>query len=279
MANSKTDRDPILVLGGNGKTGRRVADRLRSMGRAVRVGARSASPRFDWEDRSTWAAALRGAGSAYVSFQPDLAVPGARATLSAFFAEAVASGVERLVLLSGRGEVEAQDAERALQASGADWTILRCSWFCQNFSEGAFLEPVRAGEVALPVGAVTEPFVDVEDIADVAVTALTRPGHSGRLYELTGPRAISFAQAVSTIAEAAGREVRFVSVPPEAFRAGLLEAGVPAPEIDLILYLFATVLDGRNEPTADGVQRALGRAPRDFADYARRAAASGVWKV
>jgi uncharacterized protein YbjT (DUF2867 family) len=268
-----------LVLGSNGKTGRRVADRLRSMGHSVREGSRSANPRFDWEDRSTWAAALDGASSAYVSYQPDLAVPGALETVTAFFAQAVASGVKRLVLLSGRGENEAEDAEAALQVSGADWTILRCSWFCQNFSESFLVEPVLAGEVALPVSHVVEPFVDVEDVADVAVAALTQPGHSGQLYELTGPRPISFAQAVASIAQATARDIRFVSVSPQDFRAALLNAQVPAPEVDLVLYLFATVLDGRNERATDGVQRALGRPPRDFSKYVERTAASGVWKV
>ncbi len=268
-----------LVLGSNGKTGRRVADRLLSMGRGVRRGSRSAHPRFDWEDRTSWAAALDGVGSAYVSFQPDVAVPGALDALTAFFSEALARGVTRLVLLSGRGEAEAEEVEQALQATGADWTILRCSWFCQNFSEGFLLEPILAGELALPVGPVAEPFVDAEDIADVAVAALTQPGHSGQLYELTGPRAITFAQAVSAIGEACGRNIRFASITPDHFRAGLLAAQVPAVEVDLILYLFATVLDGRNTPVADGVQRALGRAPRDFSDYARRTADTGVWKA
>jgi uncharacterized protein YbjT (DUF2867 family) len=278
MTSTQVQAGTTLVLGSNGKTGRRVADRLRSMGLPVRMGSRSANPRFDWDDRSTWAAALAGARSAYVSYQPDLAVPGALDTVSTFFAQAVASGVERLVLLSGRGEVEAEDAEKALQASGAGWTILRCSWFCQNFSESFLLESVLAGEVALPVSHVAEPFVDVEDIADAAVAALTQPGHSGQLYELTGPRAISFAQAVASIGQAAARDIRFASVSPADFRAGLLAAHVPAPEVDLILYLFTTVLDGRNERVTDGVQRALGRPPRDFEGYVQRTAASGVWK-
>jgi uncharacterized protein YbjT (DUF2867 family) len=278
MTSTQVQAGTTLVLGSNGKTGRRVADRLRSMGLPVRMGSRSANPRFDWDDRSTWAAALAGARSAYVSYQPDLAVPGALDTVSTFFAQAVASGVERLVLLSGRGEVEAEDAEKALQASGAGWTILRCSWFCQNFSESFLLESVLAGEVALPVSHVAEPFVDVEDIADAAVAALTQPGHSGQLYELTGPRAISFAQAVASIGQATARDIRFASVSPADFRAGLLAAHVPAPEVDLILYLFTTVLDGRNERVTDGVQRALGRPPRDFEGYVQRTAASGVWK-
>lgn len=271
---------PTLVIGANGKTGRRVAERLRGMGRAVRAVSRSTQPPFDWQDRSTWAAALQGMRQAYVTFQPDLAVPGALEVVSAFFAQAVQSGCERLVLLSGRGEPEAQEAEEALKASGADWTILRCSWFNQNFSESFLVEPLLAGEVALPVGAVGEPFIDVDDIADVAVAALTQGAdrrHSGQLYELTGPQAVSFPQAIEAIAKATRREIRFVSISPDDMRAGLEQAQLDAPSVELILYLFRVVLDGRNERPADGVQRALGRPARSFADYVQRTAATGVW--
>jgi uncharacterized protein YbjT (DUF2867 family) len=266
-----------LVLGATGKTGRRVADRLSAAGHAVRLGSRGADPAFDWDDRATWGPALDGVSAVYVAFQPDLAVPGALETVTAFFAQAVASGTPRLVLLSGRGEVEAEQAEQALIASGADWTILRASWFHQNFSEKFFLEQVLAGEVALPAGPAAEPFIDVEDIADVAFAALTQPGHSGQLYELTGPRALTFPQAVAEIAAATGRDIAFVPVSPEDFRAGMVEAQVPDDVTALVIYLFTTVLDGRNTPLADGVQRALGRPPVDFSDYARRTAATGVW--
>jgi uncharacterized protein YbjT (DUF2867 family) len=241
------------------------------------MGSRSATPAFDWEDRSTWAAALDGAKQAYVTYQPDIAVPGGVEAVTAFFAQAVAAGCKRLVLLSGRGEIEAEQAEQALQASGADWTVLRASWFNQNFDESYFLEPIQAGELALPAGPAAEPFVDVDDIAEVAVAALTRPGHSGRLYELTGPRALTFDEAVAEIARATGREIAFVRVPPNAYANAMADAGLPQDVIDLTLYLFTTVLDGRNTQVCDGVRQALGREPRDFADYARRVAATGVW--
>lgn len=268
-----------LVIGGTGKTGRRVADRLRAMKRPVRIGSRSAEPGFDWDDRSTWGPALEGVHSAYVTFQPDLAVPRALEIVRAFFSEAVDTGVKKLVLLSGRGEVEAEHAEQALQAHKVDWTILRASWFAQNFSESHFLDSILAGEVALPVGEVPEPFVDVDDIAEIAVAALTQPGHSGQLYELTGPRALTFAEAVGEISRATGRNIRCGNVSPEAYRAALEEAQLPAETIDLVLYLFTTVLDGRNTPVTDGVRRALGRAPRDFFDYVQRTAATGVWSA
>jgi len=269
--------DETLVVGGTGKTGRRVVERLQRCGLPFRVASRSARPAFDWEDRETWSPCLDGMTQAYVTYYPDVSVPGAVNTLQSFFARAVEAGVRKIVFLSGRGEVEALQAEDALKVCGAEWTILRCSFFCQNFSESFFLDPILAGEMALPVGAVPEPFVDADDIADVAFAALTDDRHSGRLYELTGPRALSFAAAMEEIGHATGREIRYLTITPEAYRAALVEAQVPADVIDLLLYLFGTVLDGRNEPVADGVQRALDRQPRDFKEYVRRAAATGVW--
>ena len=266
-----------LVLGGTGKTGRRVAQRLAARGLPVRVGSRTGHPPFDWEDRHTWEPALRGAAQAYMCYQPDLAVPGADAAVAAFAAQAARSGVQRLVLLSGRGEDSAQRAEQAVQQCGTAWTILRAAWFSQNFSEGSFLPQVRSGEVALPAGDVPEPFVDADDIADVAVAALTQPGHAGQVYELTGPRLLTFAQAVQEIAKAAGRPVRYEPVSMSRFTAALAGQGEPAEVVALLAYLFSEVLDGRNAHVADGVQRALGRAPRDFGDHVRAAAQAGVW--
>jgi uncharacterized protein YbjT (DUF2867 family) len=267
---------PILVLGATGKTGRRVVARLSARGVPTRAGSRSAPSRFDWEDRSTWAPALRDVKSVYISYYPDVAIPGAAATVGAFAELAVCSGVSRLVLLSGRGEAEAERAEQAVGASGADVTILRSTWFAQNFSESYWVDMV-SGEVALPAGDTPEPFVDVDDLADVAVAALTDDRHIGQLYELTGPRLLTFAEAVAEIAKATGREVRYVPVSVQEYAAAAAEQGVPSEVIDLLTYLFGEVLDGRNAHLADGVQRALGRAPRDFADYARDAAATGVW--
>ena len=266
-----------LVLGGTGKTGRRVAERLAAAGKPVRVGSRSGTPPFDWNEPDTWAPALQGVGAIYLSYYPDLAVPGATDTVGAFVDEMLKLGIRRVVLLSGRGEEEAQETERVVQESGAAWTIVRCSWFFQNFSENYLREPVAAGEVVLPAGDVREPFVDADDIADVAFAALTEDGHVGRLYELTGPRMLTFAEAVDEISSATGREIRYVQVSPEEYAAAMVDAGVPPEFVWLLDYLFTTVLDGRNASLTDGVQQALGREPHDFSDYARSAAASGVW--
>ena len=277
MTRNTQDRGLTLVLGGTGKTGRRVIDRLEARGFPTRVGSRRASPPFDWNDEASWDSALRGVDSVYISYYPDLAIPGAVESVRSLAELAVNSGVTRLVLLSGRGEDEAQRAEQVVQETEVEWTILRCAWFSQNFSENYLLEPVIAGEVALPAADVPEPLVDANDIADVAVAALTESGHTGRLYELTGPRLLTLAEAVGEIASATGREIHFVPVSLEQYEAVLAQADVPAEWISFLTYLFREVLDGRNAHLADGVRRALGRQPSDFGDYVRAAAASGVW--
>jgi uncharacterized protein YbjT (DUF2867 family) len=270
---------PTLVLGGTGKTGRRVAERLETRGLPVRIGSRTGEPPFDWEDRSTWEPALQGARSVYVSYYPDLAVPGAVDTVGSLAELAVSSGVPRLVLLSGRGEPGAERSEEAVRDSGAELTVLRSTWFAQNFSENGWLDFVLSGEVALPAGDTPEPFIHVDDIADVAVAALTEEGHVGELYELTGPRLLTFAEAIDEISEAAGREIRYVPVSSEEFAAAAAEQGVPSEVIELLTFLFGEVLDGRNAHVTDGVKRVLDREPRDFAEYVRDAAATGVWNA
>jgi uncharacterized protein YbjT (DUF2867 family) len=252
-----------LVLGAGGKTGRRVVRRLEDRGVAVRAGSRSGTPRFDWDDRSTWAPALDGATAVYISYFPDLAAPGAAQTVGAL---ARLAAPRKLVLLSGRGEPEAQEAERLVREASPDATIVRCSWFAQNFSESFLAEPVAAGAVHFPAETVREPFVDVEDVADVAAAALTEPGHEGRLYELTGPRLLTFAEAVQEIARATGREITYTPVSVADFTAAM--DGEPAEVVELVTYLVSEVLDGRNERLANGVREALGREPRDFAEYA-----------
>ncbi|MEV5506424.1 NAD(P)H-binding protein [Streptomyces orinoci] len=264
---------PILVLGGTGKTGRKVARQLAARGLAVRIGSRSATPAFDWQSPATWPAALDGVRAVYVSYQPDLGFPGARETIGAFAETAVASGARRLVLLSGRGEEGAQASERALQDSGADWTVLRAGWFNQNFSEGFFLDAIRAGELALPTGDAVEAFVDTGDIAEVAVAALTDDRHIGETYELSGPRLLGFHEVTAELSRATGRDIRYLPIPEESFRAFLADNQLPPEFADLL----ALITDGRNAQVVDGVRRVLGRAPRDFADFARDAAASGVW--
>lgn len=267
----------ILVIGATGKTGRRILQRLNDRNIPALGVSFSSTPSFDWNNKATWEPVLNNIGTVYISYYPDLAIPGAVDAVAQFSNLAVKKGVQKLVLLSGRGEAEAQHCEDVVMDAGVDWTIVRASWFCQNFSEGNFLEPIQAGHVALPAGNIGEPFVDADDIADVAVAALTEAGHSKKLYEVTGPRLLTFKEAIAEIAKATGRDIKYEQVPVKAYADLLSEYGLPKDLIWLVNYLFAEVMDGRNESVADGVQQALGRKATDFSEFVRKTAATGVW--
>lgn len=270
---------PVLVTSATGKTGRRVAERLAARGVPLRAGSRGGQVPFDWADPSGWEAALSGADAAYVAYYPDLAAPGAPEAMTAFGRIARGCGVRRLVLLSGRGEPQAVVAEEALRsaAGDAELTVVRSAFFAQNFSEGALLDGVLGGEVVFPAGGSAEPFVDVDDLADVVVAALCGDGGAGAVHELTGPRALTFAEAAAELAGATGREVRYVAVTGPQYAALLAEYGVPQPEAAFLAELFTFLLDGHNATVTDGVKQALGRDPKPFAAFAAEAARDGAW--
>ena len=260
-----------LIVGGLGKTGRRVAQRLHARSVPVRLGSRSTAPAFDWNDEATWAEALDGVRAAYVTYHPDLAVPGAAEQVRRFSNVAVRSGVEQLVLLTGRGEPRVLPAERAVIESGARYTILRCAFFAQNFSEGAFA-PV-SDEIVFPQVPATEPFVDVDDIADVAVEALTSRRHDGGIYDLTGPRLMSFEDVARDLSRATGRNIRYVPVTFEAY-AEALAPYLPPEQVGFFIGLFRELFDGHNSHLSHDVERVLGRKARDFSNFAENARAA-----
>ncbi|MFD3638771.1 Rossmann-fold NAD(P)-binding domain-containing protein [Streptomyces griseus] len=269
----------VLVTSGTGKTGRRVVERLTALGVPVRSGSRTGEVPFDWQDETGWAAALRGVRAAYVAYYPDLAVPGAAEAMAAFGRTAAACGVRRVVLLSGRGEPRAAVAEEALRgaAGAAEVTVVRSAFFAQNFSESALLEGVLGGEVVFPAGTTAEPFLDLDDLADVVVAALTGEGHAGAVYELTGPRSLTFAEAAEELGRASGRAVRYVPVTADAYASMLAEFEGFGPEAEFLAELFAALLDGRNAGTTDDVKRVLGREPKDFSVFVSEAAGGGAW--
>ncbi len=277
MKSSQHIEKKTLVLGGNGKTGSRVAQRLLAAGMPVRIGSRSEAIPFDWEKQDTWERAVHGMDSVYITFQPDLAVPGSDTAIQTFSELAVKNGVKKLVLLSGRGEPEAQVCEDIVMNAGVDWSIVRASWFNQNFSESYMLDPIMAGFVAMPAANIGEPFVDVEDIADVAAAALMSNDHSKKLYEVTGPRLLTFRDAVMEIGKATGRNIEFLQIPIDEYKDQLIALHVPQEYISLLTYLFTEVLDGRNANITHGVEQALGRKPRDFSDFVKRTLTTGVW--
>jgi len=268
---------PILVIGKTAKTGLRVDQRLQALGYSTRGVSRSSSPAFDWEDVSSWRSALEGTQSAYVTFYPDLAIPSAEDTIREFIAVAKAVGLQHLVLLSGRGEQGAERAETVLMNSGLEWNVVRANWFMQNFSEGFMIERIVEGELMLPAGNIVEPFIDIDDIADVAVATLTRPELRNRLFEVSGPRAMTFAQCVAEISEAVGYPVKFTQITIEEFIHALRDQGLPEDMLWLMRELFTVVFDGRNSNPTKGVEQALGRPATDFSEYLRKVMATRAW--
>ena len=269
---------PILVVGATGKTGSRVVTKLEEAGMPVRRGSRNSDILFDWEIPETWAPALRGVSKAYVTYFPDLAFPGAVEQLEAFTKIAAASGLEHIVLLSGRGEHHARLGEDVVRNSGIPFTIVRSAWFAQNFSEGYLRDPILAGILPMPGGSIAEPIIDIDDIADVVFTALTQDGHSGELYEVTGPRLMTFADMAAALSAATGRPIQHVPITFEDFHANVAASGGEFVA-DVFTGIARETLDGRNAMVTDGVERALGRKPRDFTEFAATAAAWGVWNT
>jgi uncharacterized protein YbjT (DUF2867 family) len=267
----------ILVIGSTGKTGKRVVQRLEARSVSVRPGTRHSAIPFDWENTNTWRASLKGIKTAYVVYFPDLAMPSAHGVIGEFVKAAEEAGLRRIVLLSQRNEAHAQACEELLMTSSLEWTILRPSWFMQNFSEGGFLGPVLSGEVTAPDSGAPEPWVDLDDVADVAVEALLEDGHVGQVYEITGPELLTWDKAVAGIANITGRDVSYRTITPKEFEDTLIGDGFPEADASFVATLVAQILDGKNASAADGLKRALGREPRSFAQFAEDAQAGGCW--
>ncbi|MEM7461194.1 MAG: NmrA family NAD(P)-binding protein [Pseudomonadota bacterium] len=267
---------PTLIIGATGKTGSRVAKRLEARNLPVRRASRNAAIPFDWEDADTWTAALEGIGSAYVTYFPDLAFPGAVEKVAALAESARNAGVGRLVLLSGRGEHHARLGEEAVRESGVDYTLVRSAWFAQNFSEGYLRDPILDGVLPMPGGNVAEPIIDIDDIADVVVAALTEPHHSGKLYEVTGPSLLTFAEMAGVLSQTIGRPIQHIPISFEDFHAAIAQSG-DSFVADVFTAIARETLDGRNEQVTEGVMQALGRPPREFVEFATKAAQGGAW--
>ncbi len=279
--NGLMPKDTILILGASGKSGRRVAARLRLRGVATRLASRSSPTPFDWSDPTGWDAALDGATAVY------MVAPATVGPADEFVASAQSAGVRRVVLLSGRGAdswgdstfgLDMRAAESAVRSSALEWTVLRPNNFAQNFDEDLFLAPLRSGELALPAGETPEPFIDLEDVADVAAEVLTRPsGHIGATYELTGPDALTFGTAVEMISRASGQFITYKQISAAEYTALLVEQGVDAQDAEHVTEMFVLMENGSLATTTDTVASVLGRPPRSFQDYVLRTAATGVW--
>jgi len=274
----KQNKQNILVIGGTGKTGRRVVANLKKLDHHVRIGTRSGGPAFDWEDPSTYAPALKGMDRAYIVYYPDLAVPGAREAIQKLTEAAVQEGLEKVVLLSGKGEREAEACERIVADSGLNYTLVRASWFNQNFSEGAFVDFVRSNTVALPMPDAEIPFVDADDIADVVTKVLLDDQYNGATLTVTGPQKLTFAQVVDALSEGIGRKIQYQPITIYEFKEGMKEAGLPDSYIWLFAYLFEEVLGNPdNQEVSNDIVQVLGRKATDFRDYVKKTVQTNIW--
>ncbi|WP_299113193.1 SDR family oxidoreductase [uncultured Winogradskyella sp.] len=270
----------ILVIGGTGKTGRRVVEQLQNRGIEPRVGSRNALPSFDWDNKDTWIEALNGIEKMYVTYYPDLAVPGAKEAIESLTYLAKELGVKKMVLLSGKGETEAEACEKIVMDSGLEYTIVRASWFNQNWSESFFLDPILSGEVALPLSDVLIPFVDANDIAEVAATVLLDDSYNGQIVEITGPELINFKDAVEMIEKASNRNLNFYDITLQQYTEGMKQLQIPSDVVWLIEYLFSHVLTNpNNQLVVNDIERVLGRKAKPFSIYAKETASTGVWNV
>ena len=268
----------ILVIGGTGKTGRGVAENLIALGHNVRVVGRKTTPAFDWDNPETYDAALKDMDRAYVVYYPDLAVPGAKEAISALTEKALKAGLDKMVLLSGKGETEAEACEEIVANSGLNYTTVRASWFNQNFSEGAFVDYILAGHMALPMPEASIPYTDTKDISDVVTKVLLDDTYNGETVTVTGPRKLTFDEVAEIISDKLGRKIQYQPISMEEFKTGLTEAGLPESFIWLLSYLFTEVLGhSENQTISDDVERILNRKPITFEKYVEDTVASGVW--
>lgn len=268
----------ILVIGGTGKTGRRVVEQLQNKGIEPRIGSRQASPGFDWDNKDTWVNALNGIEKMYVTYYPDLAVPGAKEAIQSLTYLAKELGVKKMVLLSGKGETEAEACEKIIMNSGIDFTIVRASWFNQNWSESFFLDPIISGEVALPMADVLIPFVDANDIAEVAAKVLLDDTYNGEIIEVTGPELITFRDIISIISKASNKKLNFYDITLEQYIDGMKHMQIPDDVVWLIEYLFSHVLTNpKNQQVVNDIERVLGRKAKTFIEYAKETAKTGIW--
>ncbi|MGX9900998.1 NmrA family NAD(P)-binding protein [Arthrobacter sp. SA17] len=276
-------RNTFLITGASGKTGRRVSRLLQEQGHAVREASRSSQTPFDWNDQATWPAALDGVFAVYVVL-PDLGSPGTVEQVRSFAELAAASGVKKAVMVSfpedgGMDFSLVSATERQITDAGLALTVLRLRWFSQNFSEDFLTDPVRSGDLRLSAGDGQEAFVDADDIAEVAVAALTDGRHDGRSYELTGPRTLSFTEIAEELSGATGRNISYTAITVEEFIAEQTAQGVPAEWAQMLGYMYSHIGSGALASTSGDVEKVLNRPSRDFSAYARATAATGVWNI
>jgi uncharacterized protein YbjT (DUF2867 family) len=272
---------PILVVGATGKTGRRVSNLLQKHGFDVRAVSRKSKIPFDWDDSSTWSRALEGVHTVYI-VHPGLGSKEAAEQVGAFAKAASKEGVSKAVLASTPDDgsefsQSMRTAEKYLTAAGLALTSLRLRWFFQNFSEDFLLQPVLSGKLRLPAGLGKEAFVDADDIAEVALAALTDDRHNGKLYDLTGPRTLSFSDIAEEITRGPGHKVQYDPHEPGAFLAEQLDNGVPADWAYTLCAMYQDIATGRLNSVSSDIEQVLGKPARDFSEFASHMAKEKTW--
>lgn len=272
----------ILVTGATGNVGSEIVRQLLATGCATRVYARDparavrltgiapgAVVEGDFSSRDRLAHAVEGVQALYlVTNETDAFL----ADVPFILGEARAAGVERVVVLSALADIGSElffvrrhgEIDAAIRAAGLPAVFLHPDWFMQNF-----LHFAAAGAVAFPGGTGKTSFVDVRDVAEVAIACLTENGHTGRTYRPTGPEALSFAEVTRILAEHSGQTIPYHDLAPAAFRELLLSSGMEAWRADMQVGMTAGLQAGIISPPSNDVEFVLGRKPRSLQDFAR----------
>ena len=277
----------IVLTGATGTIGRATARALQAAGVPFRAASRTplkaqalgtAAVELDWDRPATLDPAFAGAETLFlltpVTEYQDVYVEAA-------VAAAKRAGIRRIVRLSVIGAEKPGMAmnrvhragERAIEASGIAWTMLRPNSLAQNFVNYYGVDPHKNGPVYLPHGQGGASWVDARDVGEVAARALTETGHEGKAYLLTGGEAVSTAQAIALLGEALGRQYEYVDVPEQAAQEAMRTHGAPPWIVTALAELNAEIKQGRSNDVSPEVARLLGRPPRTFRSYAEDLAA------
>lgn len=267
----------ILLTGGTGKTGRRIAAGLAAQGIKPRIASRdvkAAGPHavhFDWADAATHGPALDGVDAAYLV--APAGVPDPLHAMVPFLHAALEAGVRRYVLLSAsslaEGEPMMGQVHAFLRGTAPEWVVLRPTWFMQSFSEQQHLPTIRdEGAIYTAAGDGRVPFIHADDIAAVGVAALLGKVAGDGDHVLTGPRALSYGDAASIIAAAAGRPVRHQRLSEDALAKRLAGHGLPPPYAAALAAMDTAVAHGSEDRITDAVQVITGRTPISFEAFA-----------
>ncbi len=268
-----------LITGSTGTVGKEVVSALVQQGHSVRAATRSPADysgpgipvRLELSDKSAFSAAVTDVDAMFVISPTGYA--DAAATLRPLV-EYAGSRVPRIVTMTSQGvdsddSIPLRQVELAVEATDAAFVHLRPSWFAQNF--GSFWLPsiVEAGTIPLPAAEAKTGFIDVRDVAACAAAVLQDASFDGRAWELTGPQALTYAEAASVLTEVSGRPISYTPIDDDTFLKNLEGAPLPVDYRHLLVALFQAVRAGSASALTQHVETLTGRAPRSLAEYAR----------